>query len=210
MKKEISSCDSSKIACLVLVRYQNIGEQTKGCLFLGNNYICDTLEGCDYQGIGDDKNYAIPSGIYHLAKRRLKRVSLGSGFYRSGETRLYIKRWGITYGMFSSDVLRAKNCNIGVGFRATPHTDVGMQPLMQSDMTRTFLSSVFGHLDYVYFWVVYAREKDILELTSSPAFLAQFTLTDYQKDELSILQSLFWDNKNLPTFESLRQIANLK
>lgn len=205
MKKNISKCDIKKVASLAVVRYQNVSDQTKGCLFWGENYVCDTIE--DTAPHDSDMmswNECMPIGNYHLEKRRLKKVSLGGGFYRPGETRLYIKnQTGVTFGMFTDDCLHARDGNIGVGYRNGNFDEIRPQMLVNSERAHYLLTKELSKLDYVFLHVCDATREQIALLRACTLWnkgASFLTLSDYVREELT---DPFHNMCELPTLETL-------
>ena len=166
--KELSRCsDLNKVARLVLVRYQNVGEVIKGCLFCGDTYICDTAEAKSFQ---DGK--PVPKGSYRIKMRKLPRVSLGSGYYR-------------------------KRGDIGIGFRYGSLKDIKNNFLNESEACRNLLAKIVRTMDCVIFNIVDADERDFNELIKSPLwgqtadistpFWDRFCIDDDNKKTFDIL-----------------------
>lgn len=210
MKKDLFKCDPNKVAMLAIVRYQNIGIQTKGCLFLGEDYICDTLEG-PITTEEDDYNphAAFPCGNYYMAKKKLKRVSLGGGFYRPGETRLYFMKSYNTYGQLADSMVFAKHGNVSVGFRGDLGI-VGPQPMKAGENMKLFLTSLLTQLDYVLVSVITAAQYDVDLLRKSTLWNKGYLLSGYERNNLSLFRDMFCEHTEKPTLDSLIEISKLK
>ena len=160
--KELSRCsDLNKVARLVLVRYQNVGEVIKGCLFCGDTYICDTAEAKSFQ---DGK--PVPKGSYRIKMRKLPRVSLGSGYYRKGEDRLYLglPRQQYSVCCITDDAYKPKRGDIGIGFRYGSLKDIKNNFLNESEACRNLLAKIVRTMDCVIFNIVDADERDAIHL----------------------------------------------
>lgn len=210
MKKDLFKCDPNKVATLAIVRYQNIGFQTKGCLFLGEDYVCDTLEG-PITSKEDDYNphAAFHCGNYYMAKKKLKRVSLGGGFYRPGETRLYFMQRYNTYGQLSDSMVFPKHGNVSVGFRGDLGI-LGPQPMKGGEQMKLFLTSLLTTLDYVFVSVITASQYDVDLLRISTLWNKGYLLPTFARNELSLYRSLYSERTETPTLDSLIEISKLK
>lgn len=211
MKKSLGRCNLARVATLALVRYQNIGRQTKGCLFLGEDYLCDTLE-CmeklDTRFFTPD--IAIPTGTYKLDSRRLRRVSLGGGYYGRGETRIYIRDANaVTWGRLTYDAIKTHDGNIAVGTREGGLTHIGDQLLNNTDMCLDILSRILAKLDYALLYVCHAKQDELNGLFLHPLWNKGFTLADLTDTDKRILRDPFNQRDTFPTLESLISIANL-
>ena len=199
--KELSRCsDLNKVARLVLVRYQNVGEVIKGCLFSGDTYICDTAEAKSFQ---DGK--PVPKGSYRIKMRKLPRVSLGSGYYRKGEDRLYLglPRQQYSVCCITDDAYKPKRGDIGIGFRYGSLKDIKNNFLNESEACRNLLAKIVRTMDCVIFNIVDADERDFNELIKSPLW-----------GQTADISTPFWDrfcidDDNKKTFDILMKNAIL-
>lgn len=203
MKNELKNCDCNKVAFMAVVRYIDVGEQIKGALFLGDQYICDTLE-TKWNGWEISRSY-------HLKKKKLRRVSLGGGFYRNGETRLYLVDYNNqSHGIIDDSALSPRPGNITVGFRnGGSKQPFANQMMMLSDQMRNFLTRTLSDLDYVFVDVIYATALQIASLRQRALWGKGFQLNKSQKEELAHLQSFYLDTDHLPTLFDLIEKSNL-
>lgn len=136
----------SKDLWLVLLRYNNIGATTRGAIFVGDQFLCHTLEGPEVcrsiQPYAHDA--ACPKARYRLSKRKYKQISLGGGFHRNGETRIYAERMGAPK-IRLTDEYKPTNGNICVGYFHSPFkcdsTEILETPALAIQILRSLIAS---------------------------------------------------------------------
>lgn len=205
MRKNFFKTQCQEIVMLTLVRYENIGEQTKGCLFWRDTYICDTVEGKpNYLNDNYELDGCIRHGDYYLQSKRLKRVSLGGGYYRPGETRLYIRSLFSdgSYGQINDTIMNPRNGNIGVGFFNYIGHD-STKYMQQCEYTFRILAEVLSEQEYVALKVIYADSKMIENVCKSIIFLHSKPADLNLVRQLKSIRETYVTNHQLPTMEYL-------
>lgn len=154
---------------LVLLRYNNIGATTRGAIFVGDQFLCHTLEGpevCNsiYPYAPDA---ACHKTLYRLSKRKYKRVSLGGGFHRNGETRIYAERQIGGSKIRLTDDYKPIGGNICVGYFHTPFRCDSNEILESPALAIQILRSLIAAHDFVFLRIIDATRDEYENLHDS-------------------------------------------
>lgn len=156
----------SKDLWLVLLRYNNIGATTRGAIFVGDQFLCHTLEGPEVcrsiQPYAQDA--ACLKARYRLSKRRYKRVSLGGGYHRNGETRIYAERQNGEPKIRLTDEYKPIGGNICVGYFHTPFRCDSTEILESPALAIQILRSLIASHDFVFLRIIDATRVEYLNL----------------------------------------------
>ena len=156
----------SKDLWLVLLRYNNIGATTRGAIFVGDQFLCHTLEGPEVcrsiQPYAQDA--ACPKARYRLSKRKYKKVSLGGGYHRNGETRIYAERQMGEPKIRLTDEYKPIGGNICVGYFRTPFKCDSHEMLESPALAIQILRSLIAAHDFVFLRVIDATTDEYCKL----------------------------------------------
>ena len=153
---------------LVLLRYNNIGATTRGAIFVGDQFLCHTLEGPEVcrsiQPHAQDA--ACLKARYRLSKRKYKQVSLGGGFYRNGETRIYAERQAGEPKIRLTDEYKPSGGNICVGYFHTPFRCDSNEMLESPALAIQILRSLIAAHDFVFLRIIDATLDEYWNLNN--------------------------------------------